>query len=117
MENKIDRAARIAHEVNRVWCREATKDDSQLPWKHAPQWQKDSIIAGVRAVQLNPGMTPELSHLSWMSRKESDGWKYGPEKNPDLRTHPCMMPFSDLPFAQRAKDEVFLTIVRLALAL
>ena len=38
--------ARIAHEVNRVYCL-TIGDKSQPRWEDAPQWQKESAINGV----------------------------------------------------------------------
>lgn len=44
----VDAIAKRAHEVNRAYCA-SIGDHSQPAWEDAPQWQKDSAIAGVRA--------------------------------------------------------------------
>lgn len=76
--------ARVAHEVNRAFC-QALGDDSQLPWAEAPEWQRQSALEGVTFLMTN----------SWMERE-----------------HPCLVPFSDLPIEQRAKDFIFCVVVR-----
>lgn len=101
--------ARIAHEVNRAYC-EAMGDNSQPTWENAPQWQKDSALLGVE-LHTSGDHGPEASHESWMAQKVADGWKYGPEKNPGIKEHPCMVPFSDLPKEQQAKDFLFRGVV------
>lgn len=104
--------ARVAHEVNRVWC-EFTGDSSQPRWEDAPDWQVESAIAGVNFHLNNPGAGDDASHNAWMAHKAAEGWVYGPVKNPDASppTHPCMVPFDQLPREQQFKDRLFRTIV------
>lgn len=102
--------ARVCHEVNREWCA-YNGDDSQPAWEDAPQWQKDSAIAGVRFVVGNPDAGDDASHNSWMRQKAADGWVYGETKDPEAKTHPCMVPFEELPREQQFKDRLFRTIV------
>ena len=101
--------ARAAHEANRAYCI-AIGDTSQPSWDDAPDWQKQSALAGVDGVL--SGNTPEQSHESWMAHKLADGWKYGPVKNPETKEHPCMVPYSELPLDQRFKDDIFGAVVR-----
>ncbi len=101
--------ARTAHEVNRAYCA-ALGDFSQPPWHDAPVWQQDSAINGVR-FHVNNDAGPETSHENWLAEKEADGWVYGEIKDADAKTHPCMVPFEDLPVEQQAKDFIFRSIV------
>jgi len=102
--------AEIAHEANRVYC-ESIGDNSQPTWEDAPEWQRESAINGVDAIAKGEITSPHESHVNWLEEKEADGWKYGPEKNPELKTHPCFMPFDELPAQQQFKDHLFFTIV------
>mgnify|MGYP006297405973 FL=1 len=111
---QIEQIARVAHEVNRAYC-QALGDNSQPTWADAPQWQRDSALLGVQLHTENPDAGPQASHDSWMAQKVADGWTYGPEKRPDLKQHPCMVPFDQLPREQQAKDFIFRSVV-LALA-
>lgn len=108
-EKTIEACARAAHEANRAYCI-ALGDTSQPAWDDAPEWQRTSARNGVRGAL--GGNTPEQSHESWLAEKAAAGWKYGPVKDPEKREHPCFVPYADLPPAQRAKDHVFVTVVR-----
>ena len=110
-ERKIEAIARICHEANRAYCA-GLGDDSQLSWDDAPQWQRDSAINGVAFHIENPGAGPADSHNSWLSEKLRDGWKFGPVKDPAAKTHPCMLPYEDLPHEQHTKDYLFIAVVR-----
>lgn len=104
-----EQVARICHEVNRAYC-ESLGDTSQASWEDAPQWQKDSALLGVE-LHLNSDAGPKASHESWMQQKVNDGWVYGEEKNPEKKTHPCIVPFELLPIEQKAKDFIFRGVV------
>lgn len=111
----IEACARAAHEVNRAYCL-ATGDTSQPSWDDAPDWQKSSARNGV--VGALAGNTPEQSHEDWLAEKRAGGWTYGPTKDPDAKTHPCMVPYADLPREQQMKDHLFLaTVLAMAEAL
>jgi hypothetical protein len=101
--------ARVAHEVNRAYCL-ALGDASQPTWEDSPQWQKDSALLGVE-LHTNGEHGPEASHYSWSDQKIRDGWVYGSVKDPEAKTHPCLVPFEDLPREQQAKDFLFRAVV------
>jgi hypothetical protein len=103
--------ARACHEVNRTYC-QALGDKSQPAWEKAPDWQKESAIAGVKHALANPHATPADSHTSWLNQKRAEGWTYGEKKDPQKKTHPCFLPYEQLPASQRAKDTIFLAVVR-----
>ena len=104
--------ARICHEVNKAYC-QALGDFSQPSWDEAPQWQRDSAISGVKFHQENPDAPPSASHESWLKEKIAAGWTYGVTKNPEIKVHPCMVPFDKLPVTQQAKDYIFTALVHL----
>lgn len=110
-EQLIERAARAAHEANRVYCN-TQGDFSQKKWDQAEEWQRSSVLLGARNVYENPQTTPAQSHERWLAVKVADGWRYGPVKNAEIKEHPCMVPYDELPEAQRVKDEMFLSVVR-----
>lgn len=102
--------AKVTHEVNRAYC-QALGDESQPAWEAAPQWQQDSAMLGVKLHVDHPDAEPRASHESWMKQKVSEGWIYGPEKRVDLKQHPCLVPFDELPREQQAKDYLFRSVV------
>ena len=110
-ELKVVWIAEIAHEVNRAYC-ESIGDHSQVSWGDAEDWQKDSAIDGVRRMLNNPRLSAEQMHEAWVEFKKADGWIYGAIKDPVAKTHPCMVPYSDLSVPQRVKDYMFSSVVR-----
>ena len=106
----VEDIARICHEANRALCL-ALGDTSHLPWDQAPEWQRKSSIEGVEKVLLDPDISAEEIQLAWADSKRRDGWVYGPVKDADKKTHPCLVPFADLPAEQRAKDHLFINTV------
>lgn len=108
---KLEHVARCAHEANRHYCR-SIGDNSQLPWDKAPAIIKESVLSGVKNMAKNPDMTPAQSHQAWLDYKTAEGWKYGETKDVEAKIHPCMVPYDELPPAQRAKDAIFTSVVR-----
>ncbi len=105
----IDIAA-VCHQANKAYC-ETIGDLSQPRWADAPQWQKDSAVAGVQFCLANPDAPPSANHESWLEEKRRTGWRYGEVKDAEAKTHPCFVPYDDLPVAQRRKDALFKAIV------
>ena len=107
--DRIEACARAAHEANRAYCI-AIGDTSQPSWDDAPEWQKSSARNGVGGALNGDG--PAESHASWLAEKSAAGWVYGTVKDPEKKQHPCMVPYAELPPAQRAKDSIFTSVVR-----
>lgn len=107
---EIDYVARICHEANAAYCR-SIGDFSQPNWLAAPEWQKHSARNGVLFHLHNPNASAGASHSNWYDEKLKDGWSYGPDKDPENRRHPCMVPFDELPIEQQIKDHIFKAIV------
>lgn len=101
---------KVCHQVNKAYC-EALGDHSQVDWDDAEDWQRISAQLGVAMHLGNPDAGPEASHEAWLEHKRSEGWVYGEEKDPEKKTHPCMVPFHELPVSQQAKDYIFRAIV------
>lgn len=108
--NPIGEIAKACHEANAALCR-AFGDNSQPTWDDAPDWQRMSAINGVSFHLANPDAGPESSHGAWLAQKEAEGWVWGEVKDADAKTHPCMLPFDELPPEQQAKDHVFRALV------
>lgn len=104
-----EQIAKVCHEVNRAYC-QALGDNSQPAWEDAPEWQKESAVKGV-ALHMEQDVGPEASHESWMKQKLEDGWTFGSVKDPEKKTHPCILPFNGLPRDQQAKDYIFRAVV------
>jgi hypothetical protein len=107
---KKEDIAKVCHEVNKAYC-EAQGDLSQLTWEDAPSWQVVSAINGVTFILANPDIDASASHENWMKKKLSQGWKYGETKDANQKTHPCLVPYVELPVEQQIKDHIFRSIV------
>lgn len=107
----IEHIAQIVHEAHRIYCI-SIGDTSQSHWEDCPQWQRDSAVAGVRFWIDNDGPTPEQLHANWYKDKVTAGWVYGPVKDAEAKTHPCLVAYEALPSVQRTKDVIFGSIVR-----
>lgn len=105
---EAETCARAAHELNRAWCLHHG-DTSQVSWDEAPAWQRQSCITGVIGVENGNG--PAESHAGWTKHKLAEGWTYGPVKDAEKKTHPCLVPYNDLPETQKIKDRLFVNTV------
>lgn len=106
----VEIIAAACHQQNKTYCAEVNQDNSQVPWLEAPEWQTSSAVNGVKAALTNPN--PAASHESWMTEKLETGWVFGDVKDVEAKTHPCIMPYSDLPESQRRKDDHFIEMVQ-----
>jgi len=106
---KNEDIARVCHEVNRAYCM-ALGDDSQLPWNETSDSLRSSAMDGVE-FHLKDERTPEESHNAWLEFKVNEGYVFGELKNDELKIHPCIVPFSELPVEQRVKDYLFKSVV------
>lgn len=111
MNGTIENIARVCHQANKAWC-EANGDDTQKDWDDAEEWQRDSAIKGVQFAIDNPNAPDSAQHDAWSADKLADGWGYGEVKDAKAKTHPCLVPFDQLPHHQQAKDKLFKAIVR-----
>lgn len=108
----VEQIAIAAHELNRTYA--ASIGETPKPaWLEAPEDQRASCRAGVAKFLAEPESTPEQMHQSWMAMKEQNGWTFGPLIDQEKKEHPCMVPYDQLPEAQRVKDYLFSGIVRI----
>lgn len=105
-----EQIAIVCHEANRALCN-SFGDFSQKPWAEAEQWQRDAAFQSIEFLQGNPDAGDSALHDSWMQAKIKDGWVYGEKKDGEAKTHPCLVPFTELPPQQQAKDAIFRAIV------
>lgn len=106
----IEEIAQVAHNVNKAYC-ETIGDLTQKYWGDAEDWQKQSAISGVQTLIDNPNLSPEETHQHWLEYKTAEGWVFGEIKDAEKKTHPCIKPYSELPYEQRLKDVLFKAIV------
>lgn len=43
-------------------------------------------------------------HEVWSETRIRQGWKYGEQRNDELKTHPCLIPYEELPELEKEYD-------------
>ena len=43
-------------------------------------------------------------HEVWAETRIQQGWTYGEQRNDELKTHPCLVPYDDLPEEEKEYD-------------
>lgn len=106
----VEQIAKVCHEANKSYC-EGIGDNMQKHWDESEEWQRSSAIKGVQFKMDNPDAPDSAQHDSWMKEKVDAGWVYGEVKDAAAKTHPCIVPFEQLPEEQQKKDKLFVAIV------
>lgn len=44
------------------------------------------------------------THDVWAEGRIAEGWTYGPERDDVKKTHPCLVPYNDLPDTEKDYD-------------
>ena len=103
-----DQIAPVVHEAIRSL-------DSVLGRKPGPSWaeatwQRESTVAAVRVALEQPSARKQ--HERWMKERSEAGWTYGPVKDEAAKKNPLLIPFDDLPDAEKAKDSLIIAITQ-----
>jgi hypothetical protein len=106
----VARIAQVMHEATRAW-QKANGQEPAPPWSRAPKWMKDSSAASVVWRVANPKASASAQHDQWLAQKKLDGWKFGKVKDAQKKTHPMMVPYSQLPEFERRKDALVNAVV------
>lgn len=43
-------------------------------------------------------------HEIWAQERINQGWTYGEQRNDELKTHPCLVPYEELPEEEKEYD-------------
>lgn len=111
----LEHVCRLAHEMLRAWC-ELNGDHSLPAWEDAPAWQRDSTMDTVRFFADHPTAADSAMHDEWLDQKRRTGWVFGPVKDAELKQHPCIVPFDQLPAEQQFKDRLLRMVIGIGLS-
>lgn len=103
----IEKAAQINHEII-IEMQKMIGDPVVPSWDDAPEWMKQSTRDGLS----NHATSAEHNHALWMTDRVNDGWVYGETKDEEAKTHPCLIPYAEVPIEQRLKDVSMLVLKR-----
>lgn len=65
-----------------------------------------------KEIQLSPALlalTEQLAenvHENWAKERLAEGWAYGPTRDGDKKTTPCLVPYDQLPDSEKEYDRV-----------
>lgn len=107
----VETAAKAAYAANVKYCK-TIGDVKPVPFEEC----KTSMINGVLFIIGNQDAGDSAQHENWLKQKVSEGWVYGKVKDAKKKTHPCLVPFDQLPKEQQHKDTLFRETVLVALA-
>ncbi|MCG8345381.1 MAG: hypothetical protein MI685_09535, partial [Chlorobiales bacterium] len=114
MEIDYEFIAKACHDANRAYC-QSIGDNSQKPWSSTKAEIKNSAIDGVKyAIEMiedGEDLSSAMMHENWLKGKIEQGWTYGEEKCEESKTHPCCIPYEQLPEEQKKKDAIFIDTV------
>lgn len=131
----------LAKAIHSAYCESlagnsSSNNPSLVPWRELPEdkkdanrWQADHLAIKLRAigdnihdvdalesVNLDANLMTrlaEMEHQRWTAAMLLDGWRLAPGKKDPLRkTHPSLVPFSELPESERAKDDAMIRNIR-----
>jgi len=106
-----EQIAEVCHEANRAVTKHLGDVPVQASWDEADADMKASCVRGVEWRLANRDAPVSASHENWMKDRLSNGWVFGPEKNPVTKTHPALVPYEQLPDGVKRKDAIFTSIV------
>ncbi len=46
------------------------------------------------------------THENWAKQRISQGWTYGEKRDDKTKTHPCLIPYEDLPEQEKEYDRI-----------
>lgn len=49
-------------------------------------------------------MLAKNTHEVWAKNRISEGWTYGKERNDEIKTTPCLVPYEELPENEKSYD-------------
>ena len=77
--------------------------------------------SGVKLTPAQAALVETLAsnvHDVWAQKRIADGWTLGDARDDEEKTHPCLVPYEDLPESEKAYDRVMVEeVVKAAVAL
>ena len=103
--------AREAYEVNRIFC-SVMGDGTRPEWENISEENRNQFVTEVLEISAFPDMTFEKYCEDRFCAMGRSGWKHGPIENAEIKEHPYMLPYAQLPQKRQIKEQVFYLVVR-----
>lgn len=111
----IERRAIFVYEVARMQAEAVNAPIVPEPWSKRDEAFRTQFLTVIE-MMCGPDRKsdPEELHNDWWRKYEEMGWVYGENRDPKKKTHPDMVPFSELGWEERNKDAVFVALCEIA---
>lgn len=111
----LERRAIFVYEVARQQAAAVGAPIVPEPWSARDEAFRSQFLEVIQQ-QCGPNrkVSPEVLHNDWWDAYKAMGWTYGPVRDPEKKTHPDMVPFNELGWEERIKDEVFAALCEMA---
>lgn len=111
----IERCAEFVYEAARIQAVAAEAPIVPEPWDMRDASFRAQFLEVIER-QMGPmrSESPEELHGSWVQAYIDMGWKYGPVRDTEAKTHPDMVPFARLEIEEQIKDAVFIALCEIA---
>jgi RyR domain len=114
-DSLTERRAIFVYEAARLQAQAMDAPIVPEPWEQRDAAFRDQFL-DVIDMMCGPDRksSPEELHDDWVRAYEAMGWKHGPKRDPEAKTHPDMVPFDELGFREQIKDAVFVVLCEIA---
>ena len=72
--------------------------------KYIPQPIDTSDVKLPQDLELLVEQMSKNVHEVWAETRIQQGWRYGKQRNDELKTHPCLIPYEELPEEEKEYD-------------
>ena len=72
--------------------------------KYIPQPIDTTDVKLPQELELLVEKMSENVHEVWAETRINQGWTYGEQRNDEQKTHPCLVPYKDLPEEEKEYD-------------
>lgn len=100
-------SARRAHEGIRLLHIAAGWKPLPPDWLSLTPEEKKKAVDKAHYALLNPFKDSVQIHDEWCAQREAEGWRRGDRYDEDLKTHPDLVHYNDLPVERQLKDRMF----------
>ena len=110
-----ERRAEFVYNSTRLAAQAANAPIVPVLWNQREEsFRKHFLEVIERQCGENRSSSPEELHEGWMQAYIEIGWKYGEKYNREERTHPDLVPYSQLGKLEQDKDSVFVALCEIA---
>lgn len=115
MSDIIERRSKFVYDAARLAAIAANAPIIPIPWGEREEPFKAQFRKVIeRQTGEQRSRSPEELHGSWMQSYFTMGWVYGEQYSRENKTHPDLVPYTDLGQLERDKDAVFVALCEIA---